>query len=243
MPTAPDDPDDPLTFDEIERAIRANETRHLPPEAQRFFDDDYDPDDESGIAYGDNPYDALEPQPEFRRLTRGGLSLPPPESLDDAAVTAKLWEVIAALAERHMYLYHTDHLSDRELYAELVEEVLWEDLSSNPCPGLYKDDSNCWTSHVDILGGCSENDALILLKYYEQDEEDRKLWAEWFEPEQVPAWRPPPYDRDRHLPQPVELEPVYEDEWLNRESDGGGEGMSPDDGRDEHQFRDEDIPF
>jgi hypothetical protein len=144
MPTAPDDrdgaeddgADDPLSFRDIERAIRANETRHLPPEAQRFFDDDYDPDDEAGIDYGSSPYDAHEPQPEFARLTRGGLALPPPESLDDMALTAKLWELIGVLAERHVYLYHTDHLSDRELYTELVEEVLWEDLSGNPCPGL-----------------------------------------------------------------------------------------------------------
>jgi hypothetical protein len=43
-------------------------------------------------------------------LVGDGVDLPSPERLEDAALTAKLWELIGALADRHFFLKHTDHL-------------------------------------------------------------------------------------------------------------------------------------
>ena len=51
----------------------------------------------------------------MRHTCKMGIALPAPEELTDAQLSAKLWEVIEALAFLGAYLEHTDHLSDREL--------------------------------------------------------------------------------------------------------------------------------
>src|SRR6266849_2490807 len=61
-------------------------------------------------------FEQAEGTPLFDRLVQGGLALPPPEALDDAALTAKLWEVIQGLSLLGACLHATDHLSDRALY-------------------------------------------------------------------------------------------------------------------------------
>jgi len=55
----------------------------------------------------------------FELLVQGGMELPAPEELDESQLTAKLWEVIPGLAMLRVFLYSTDHLSNRELYEEL----------------------------------------------------------------------------------------------------------------------------
>ena len=44
----------------------------------------------------------------------------------DEQLTARLWEVIHALARQAVYLHSTDHLSDRQLYKQLTEDALHE---------------------------------------------------------------------------------------------------------------------
>jgi hypothetical protein len=128
-------------------------------------------------------------------LREQGLQIPLPAALDDTQLKAKLWEIINAMAHLGCYLSSTDHLSDRQLY-----ELLWDDILPEPtavCPG----DSGA-ACHIDILGGCSAEDLELRLKYY-ADEDERDAWASEFPDYVIPPHEPLPYDRDRHLPQPA----------------------------------------
>jgi hypothetical protein len=133
-------------------------------------------------------------RPLFDYLEEDGVDLPAPETLDDSQVHDKLWEVIRAMAGLNQYLYNTDHLSDRRLY-----EILWGDLLRESA--FISPDNGCITGHIDILGGCSEEDCLNRLKYY-AEENERESWAEEYPEEAIPDHEDPPYDRDRHLPGP-----------------------------------------
>jgi hypothetical protein len=53
--------------------------------------------------------------------------------------------------------------------------------------------------HVDVLGGCSEEDLILLMRHYSSAEE-RARWAEEFPDFPMPPMEKPPYDRDRRLP-------------------------------------------
>ena len=131
---------------------------------------------------------------EFRQLTDRGLELPDPDAIDNEQLTSKLWEVIRALALMRVYICETDHLSDRELYSLLWRDVLRQETSIIP-----DEPGSAW--HIDLLGGCSEMDTYLYLKYY-ADEESRRHWLADFPDYDMPAHENPPYDRDRRLPRP-----------------------------------------
>ena len=136
--------------------------------------------------------------PLFETLGKSGISLPPPKSMDDSQLTAKLWEIIRGMALLGYHLCSTDHLSDRQLY-----ELLWTDTLREPTPVLPSDSN--YSCHIDILGGCSEEDNQIYLKYY-ADEEAREDWASTWPEDVLPDHEDLPYDRDRHLPGwPIEI--------------------------------------
>jgi hypothetical protein len=128
----------------------------------------------------------------FEILIESGVSLPPPDELDDSQLTAKLWEVVNALALLRVYLYHTDHLSNRELYAQLWNDLLREEMVLQP-------DNADFACHIDLVGSGSEEDLYIYLKYY-ADEDERSRWAKDWPGEQIPDREEPPFDRDRFLP-------------------------------------------
>ena len=129
----------------------------------------------------------------FQVLTESGISLPSSDELDDSELTAKLWEVINALALLHVYLHNTNHLSDRELYVQLWSESLREEMVLQP------DDAN-YACYIDMIGSGSEEGIKIYLKYY-ADEDERHRWATEWSNEPVPESERHPFDRDRHLPQ------------------------------------------
>lgn len=135
--------------------------------------------------------EAMEERPLFDLLRNKGIELPPAAQLDDTQLSAKLWEVIIAMARVRHYLSRTDHLSDRALY-----ELLWTDILRQPT--LIDPDPNA-ACHIDILGGCSDEDIKTNLKYY-ADEEERLDWADEYSEEEMPPHEPLPFDRDRHLP-------------------------------------------
>jgi hypothetical protein len=139
----------------------------------------------------------------FDILSQGGLSLPSPEELDDAHLTAKLWELINGLALLGVYLHNTDHLSDRELYAYLWNEALREETV------IFPDDPD-FACHYDLVGSGSEEDMLLYLKYY-ADTEERRRWAQEWPEDVMPAQELPPCDRDRYLPTRERLSRVEPD--------------------------------
>lgn len=139
----------------------------------RFFD---------GEEEGERPLEVLRAK---------GLVIPDEVSLDDDALHKKLWELIEAMAAIGMYLDSTDHMSDRELYQYLVTDALVEETI------LSDDPRSAW--HLSPIGGGSEEDNEIYLRYY-ADDDIRSDWTKRFG-EPIPAKEPPPFDRDRLLPQ------------------------------------------
>jgi hypothetical protein len=136
----------------------------------------------------------------FQQLESAGVSLPPPDSLNDQELTAKLWEVIHSLALLRVFIEQTDHLSDRELYSHLWTDSLREDTKMLP-----QDADSAW--HIQLLSSGSEEDNQLYLKYY-ADDDWRRHWRQDFPNDPIPAHQDPPYDRDRLLPKPDYRPPV-----------------------------------
>ena len=130
----------------------------------------------------------------FQQLADAGLELPAPEAMDDATLLSKLWDVFHALAEIGVFVTSTNHLSDRDLYT-----VLWQRVLRDEVPLLPDDPRGAW--HIDLLGGCSEDDIATFMKYY-AGEDERRRWLAEFADYDMPTHEDPPHDRDRHLPTP-----------------------------------------
>ena len=158
------------------------ELEECPPEVTEQFW-------EQVVAYEKAPWTT-----NFKQLEESGMQLSAPETLDDEQLTVKLGELIQRLALLRVFLDDTDHLSDRELYTELWSDMLREEVKAIPPDpdGAY---------HLSPLGGCSEEDIQLQMKYY-ADEEWRRQFQEEFPDFVMPAHEDPPYDRDRFLPQP-----------------------------------------
>jgi hypothetical protein len=125
-------------------------------------------------------------------LRRLGYEPVPPSAIDDFQIRGRLWELIYALSARRFYLYNTDHLSDRELYAWLHDDWLNVETADVPPEAEW----NCRLAPND--SGC-EDDAQIWLRYY-ADEEIREKWAIDFPEDILPPHEEPAFDRDRWLP-------------------------------------------
>ena len=120
----------------------------------------------------------------FQQLENAGVSLPEPDSLKDEELTVKLWDLIQKLALLHVFIEQTDHLSDRDLYTHLWTDSLREETKALPLGA----DSAC---HIQLLGGCSEEDMLLYLKYY-ADDDFRRHWQEDFPGDPIPGHEDPP---------------------------------------------------
>jgi len=153
-----------------------------------------DPEDIRNAFY-DNiaAYEEAETQSLFELLPEAGVALPSPESMDDAQLSAKLWEVIHQLALLRVYLQSTDHLSDRQLYEELWKESLRE-------PMVLMPENHAFSYHIDLVGSGSEEDIQLYLKYY-ADEPARLDWFQSWPNDPLPERETPPYSRDHLLPQ------------------------------------------
>lgn len=139
-------------------------------------------------------YDTTSHETLFAQLEKSGVELPAPELLEDVQLAPKLWDVVHRLASMGVFLSETDHLSDRELYKELWDHILREERRAIAM-------GRRTPYHIDILGGCSQRDMHLYLKYY-ADEEFRRQWKIDFPQDAIPEAENRPYERDRILPQP-----------------------------------------
>jgi hypothetical protein len=139
-----------------------------------------------GAIEGNGPQTTL-----FATLQAAGMPLPNPDDVPEREMSVLLWKVIHALWDEGVVLYSTNHLSDRELYTLMWTELLIEDHQ------VFPEDFPV-TTHIDILGGWSQEDTEMFLRYY-ADEETRREWASDYG-KTIPEHVDPPYDRDQFLP-------------------------------------------
>jgi hypothetical protein len=111
------------------------------------------------------------------------LILPPPETLDDAALHDVLWSTIHKLYEARIVLDFTEHLSDRELYCVIYRDILPSPEKKIDLPKNYL--------HWACLD--PDEDPQTWLRYY-ATEAQRKEWAAETG-ERAPASERPPYPR------------------------------------------------
>lgn len=127
-------------------------------------------------------------------LIQKGIALPPPRDLADDAIHDKLWEAINGLGTWGIFLQHTNHLSDRELYEWLWEKIL---------PEEQKPFEEGAMEIVDLVEYGDPEQNLIYIKYY-AGELERQGWTPEDLPgdlDELPPHEDPPYDRDDRLPQ------------------------------------------
>jgi hypothetical protein len=140
-------------------------------------------------------YDEAPVASSLEQLAWRGYEPPDAHLLSDVELSEELERLARRLADIHVFLHCTDHLSDRELYTLLTENLLREEQK------VFRLDPNV-QCHLDVLGGCSDEDTRIWLKHY-ADEETRQRWARDFPNDEIPDHEPAPFDRGRRLPQPL----------------------------------------
>lgn len=126
-------------------------------------------------------------------LARAGLSFMPPAELEGPGLTREMWRLIRSLAKARVFLWHTNHLGDAELY-----EQLWNEVLAAECP-------DCARTHRDVchwdFAEMGNGDADLWLRYYASPA-DRRAWSRQFPETRLPPRERPPCHRDRLLPAP-----------------------------------------
>ncbi len=188
--------DDPLNLAGVDEAIHSEWPGQGSP-ATPFVD-------ESDLAWEgvEVDEDAMEPAVDVttegwttphEELARAGVILPAPAELSDEDLPPKLWELLHALACRGFYLLHTNHLSDRELYALLWNDSLWT-------PAILSGRSSIRGWFHDCLGGGTDEARTNWLRCYASDDA-RADHARMFPGETLPPRLEHPSRRDHRLPQ------------------------------------------
>jgi hypothetical protein len=137
----------------------------------------------------------MEPEnwaPPAQQLAERDIPLLPPPEITDETLTPILWELLHNLSLRGFYVLHTDHLSDRKLYAELWERGLRDPAylpGRNPRGGWFHD----------FLGSWGDEEMQLWLRHYASDEKRAKHAKDW--PKDIIAPKEkPPCNRDWRLP-------------------------------------------
>jgi hypothetical protein len=170
---------DPLGLNDVDRQIAAAKT-----ESPDF----YSPDPDSAL---EAHLRATEPEnwtPPAASLAAQHIPLLPPAEITEDMLAPILWELLHNLALTGFYVLHTDHLSDRELYAEL-----WERGLRNPAYLPGRSVRAGWFH--DFLGSWGEDDMKLWLRFYATDEE-RARHAEECPNDALPPQEKPAFNRD-----------------------------------------------
>lgn len=182
---------------DIDQKIRINELKEsikevVGQEMTSGFSGDCPPDVreqflESVLAYEKA---AKEETTASEMLKRNGLDLPPEAKLSDAQIAAKLKEIIARLAKKHVFVSHTNHLTDRQFYTWLLEH-------SEGVPDFSKAKNGAY--FLDIIGSYGKEEIEIYDRFYATEKERRKHKKE-FPNSPLPPREKPVSDRDKTLP-------------------------------------------
>jgi hypothetical protein len=189
----PDELHDPLQLELVDREIHLEQPLFDTPDGEG---DEYCAEDnESSEGSSTEPAIGIE-QENWKKphdeLARAGVSLPPPDEMTDEWIPAKLWELLHELACRGFYLLHTNHLTDRELYAKLWRENLRE-------PAILPGPSASGGWYHDFVGSGSAADTQLWLRYYATDRE-RETHARDNPGEPLPPRAEGPSRRDNRIP-------------------------------------------
>jgi hypothetical protein len=132
----------------------------------------------------------------LEELRRRGIKVPPPEEITAEEMRYTLWGVIDSLADLGVFLWHTDHLDDQQLYT-----MLWRDLLDKRIL-LAKDGFTDYATLFDPTTSCYESDTIDFLRFYATKKE-RKKFAKRFGVKTLPEHVDPPFHRDAFLPSPM----------------------------------------
>lgn len=125
-------------------------------------------------------------------LKARGVRVIPPGEVSDADLAGELWRLIEQLAAFHVYVENSDHMSDRELYTTLHDEILNDVMFMSP-------DDPDGATHICFTSSGSDEDTDAWLRYY-ADDDTREEWKRDFPDYEMPPKEKPPFDRDRLLP-------------------------------------------
>ena len=183
--------------DDIDHKIRVNELKEeireiAGTEPHAAISPDCPPEIEEAffkqiLAFEKSPYTT-----HFDMLKHDGFDFPEAEKLNDKQIAGKLSDLAVRLSKMHVFLSHTDHLSDREFYQWLRDDGLREEV-----PDMRGMPGGAW--HLDVLGSYGEEQVNLYNKYYateKQRRKHRKDYPDW----PLPPHEDPKYDRDSKLP-------------------------------------------
>lgn len=119
-------------------------------------------------------------------MAERGWVAPNPDEIAGEDTSRLLTDMVWNLHDLGIVIEWTDHLSDQDLYRELFE-------FANEPTYLCPEDTNSLL-HYSPIGGCSEEDNQIYLRYY-LGEKERRQWSEDYPGDPMPPAELPPYPR------------------------------------------------
>ncbi|MBL7219686.1 MAG: hypothetical protein ISS69_06215 [Phycisphaerae bacterium] len=195
--------EDPDELDKVDHDIRVNELRAKAQELtgdkiEAFENPDAPPEVIEQFWENVVAFEKAEWTTDREELEADGVYLLPPDEVKDELLPELLLKLCQHLAEGGTFVFHTEHLSDRELY-----EYFWREGLNEPRKKMRSPEEGgefMGGFFLDLVGSGSEEDTILWLKYYATDQQ-RAEEREYY-PDSIPTREAPPYPRDHLLPHP-----------------------------------------